>query len=138
MATWMKALVVALAAVVGLVPAFARVSAAQAVQEALATLPVGDELSDEELLQTDGEGFWFTILALVMAIAPATAYCIKEAVEGRTPRWQTALALLGWGFVYAATVLYAKSKVDADKTIQDVIPLQYRTLPPENAARWRF
>jgi hypothetical protein len=74
MATRKKALAVASAAVVGLVPAFARVSAAQAVQEALATLPVGDELSDEELLQTDGEGF------LVYSFSIGYGYCTSNYI----------------------------------------------------------
>jgi hypothetical protein len=58
MATWKKALVVALAA-------FAQVSVAQAVsvQEVPVTLPQGDELSDAELLNVDGEAGPLTWMA---------------------------------------------------------------------------
>jgi len=51
MARWMKVLAVALAAVVGLVPAFAQVSYAQAVP-----IPAGEELDDAELATVEGEG----------------------------------------------------------------------------------
>ncbi|MCR4392516.1 MAG: hypothetical protein NUV94_07125 [Candidatus Acetothermia bacterium] len=51
MATWKKALAVALAA-------FAQVSVAEEVQS---VLPNGEELGDEELLQAEGEFGWFLI-----------------------------------------------------------------------------
>ena len=62
MARWMKALAVALAAVVGLVPAFAQVSAAQSVPQSAPVLPVGDELVDDELNSIVGESFVADIL----------------------------------------------------------------------------
>ena len=65
MATLKKAVLVALAAVVGLMPVFVQVSYAQElqVQETLATLPDGAELSDEELIDVEGELDPLTIAA---------------------------------------------------------------------------
>jgi len=58
MAKWMTALAVAVAAVVGVVPAFAQVSVAQAIPEPVPVLPLGEELPDEELLEVEGECWW--------------------------------------------------------------------------------
>lgn len=64
MARWLKALAVALAAVVAVVPAFAQVGVAQAVQvPSSAILPQGAELSDAELLEVDGEADPLTVIA---------------------------------------------------------------------------
>ena len=49
MSRWMQMVAVALAAVVGLVPAFAQLGYAQAVPESGLVTPVGEELLDEEL-----------------------------------------------------------------------------------------
>jgi hypothetical protein len=65
MSRWMKVAAVALAAVGGLIPAFAQLSYAQAVpvQEVGVVLPQGDELSEAELHDVYGEQ-----LATVVAV----------------------------------------------------------------------
>lgn len=67
MARLMQVMAVALAVVVAVVPAFAQVTNAQAVSGSAAILPVGEELPDEELLEVDGEFWWFWIVALAVA-----------------------------------------------------------------------
>jgi len=62
MARWMKALAVALAAVVAVPPAFAQVSVTQSVPQSAPVLPVGDELVDDELNSIVGESFVADIL----------------------------------------------------------------------------
>lgn len=54
MARWMKILAVALAAVVGAVPAFPHLSQAPAPSEPILALPSGEELSDYELALAEG------------------------------------------------------------------------------------
>lgn len=54
MARWMKILAVALATVVGVVPAFAQLSYAQASSKPISALPLGEELSDSELALAEG------------------------------------------------------------------------------------
>jgi hypothetical protein len=67
----MKALAVALAAVVGLVPVFAQLGYAQAVLESVPVLPVGEAVSDEELQKTEGEVV-LKILLVMGLVALAT------------------------------------------------------------------
>ena len=72
MATWRKALVAGLAVLVGAVPVFARVEAGMQVatpevQQTSVPLPQGDELGDDELLQTEGEFWWFLLFAMLGA-----------------------------------------------------------------------
>lgn len=60
MATWRKVLVVGLAVLVGAVPVLAKVEAGMQVavpecQQTQVPLPSGDEMSDDELLQAEGE-----------------------------------------------------------------------------------
>lgn len=64
MARWIQVLAVALAAVVAVVPAFTQVTTAAAVRESAQVLPVGTELPDEELLEVEGEWFWFLVATL--------------------------------------------------------------------------
>lgn len=78
MARWMKALAVALAAVVGLVPAFAQVGYAQALLSPSVVLPVGDELEEEDLLEAEGE-FW-KLLEWVVALGAAALYGIGYTI----------------------------------------------------------
>lgn len=69
-ARWMKVLVLFLAGLMAVFPAFTQVAVAQtvpaqeqeapiSVKEDSVPLPQGRELGDEELLQADGEFFWF-------------------------------------------------------------------------------
>jgi hypothetical protein len=58
MTWWKKALVVALAAVVGVFPAFVQLGHAQRVPESVFVLPAGEELPDEEMLEIEGEALW--------------------------------------------------------------------------------
>lgn len=71
MATWKKALVVALVAVVGLVPVFGRIGYAQALPEPLSVPLDGQELSDEELLKVESELVWWLRLLLLEMLAGA-------------------------------------------------------------------
>lgn len=75
-ARWMKVLVLFLAALIAVFPAFTQVAVAQtvpaqeqeaptSVKEASVPLPQGRELGDEELLQADGEFFWFLAVGVL-------------------------------------------------------------------------
>ena len=70
MSRWMQVVAVALASVVGLVPAFAQVTYAQAVQ-----IPQGDELADDDLAAIEGEA-----APVVVALAPKAAKWIVGAL----------------------------------------------------------
>ncbi|MGC8817578.1 MAG: hypothetical protein ACP5PX_07285 [Candidatus Hadarchaeum sp.] len=70
MATWKKAVVVALAAMVAAFPAFAQVTVAEEVQS---VLPAGEELPDTELLGAEGEAAWYLVALLDAGIAGASA-----------------------------------------------------------------
>jgi len=75
-ATWREVLVVGLAVLVGAVPVLARVDAGlqvatAAVQQTSVPLPNGDEMGDDGLLQTEGEFFWFWIIAILAGGATA-------------------------------------------------------------------
>jgi len=83
MATWRKALVLGLAVVVGAVPVLARVdlglqAAAPVVQQPSVPLPQGDEMGDDELLQAEGEFWWFIIAVLAGAAGAAAGGTIYE------------------------------------------------------------
>lgn len=85
MAAWKKTLVVALAAVVGVLPAFAQVSVVQAVpaREGPVTLPVGNELTNAELLEVQGEADPLTVLAAAVVNAGlfAATDLVVQAIE---------------------------------------------------------
>ncbi len=130
----MKVLAVVLAAVVGGAQVFSQVSST-----------VGQEVEDGDLRNIEGEGIWFWmgIVALAMAIAPAAYYCVREAVEGRTPEWRRALALFATGTFFAAVTLYGRAQIDKlsklgggkNMTLLDyVLPYQ----PAPQGARRRF
>jgi len=98
MAVWKKVVLVALVAVVGLVPAFAQLSYAQAapVQQASVTLPQGRELGDEELLDTEGE-LWLTLLLGFCFGAGLAAWHEYYRDEDRGVDWDDAPEIvLGW------------------------------------------
>ncbi len=106
MATWIKGLAVALAAMVGLVPAFAQVSYAWAVsvQQVTVTLPQGDELSDGELFEVDGEADPLTIVAAGIvggAIGAVLDVAKQLGTEGKVGGKEVAMAF-GAGFVGGA------------------------------------
>jgi len=63
MAAWKKVALVALGALVGLVPAFTQLSYAQALPEPVSMLPPGEELPDSELALVEGEVDPLTIVA---------------------------------------------------------------------------
>jgi len=81
---------VALAAVVGLVPAFAQVGYAQAVpaEQAPVTLPQGDELSDEELHAVEG-GDAATVLgaAMLTGVIAAAGTVAHQLATRREVNW---------------------------------------------------
>ena len=66
MSRWMQVVAVALAAVVGLVPAFAQLGYAQALSEPVVVLPFGEELPDSELALVEGELDPLTIAAAMV------------------------------------------------------------------------
>lgn len=72
---------VALAAVVGVVPAFAQPSCAEAALSSSVVLPVGDELEDTTLADVDGEA-WPAVVPLVKLAAKwlGTALIAAERV----------------------------------------------------------
>lgn len=89
MSRWIKVVAVALAAVVGLVPAFAQLSYAQAVPQAAPVLPVGEVLPDGELLAVDGEVAGWVILVwwlFKVAVAGIIAYEVVTLWQGCTGR----------------------------------------------------
>ncbi len=139
MARWMKVLAVVLAAVVGLVPVINQIGYASYLESPV--LPTGREATDEDLEDIIGEVSWLLIAAIIVAISIPASYCIVEAMEGRTPRWDIALALLGLGTVVAVAGYYAAKTStppsDSQSLLMDLVG-PYRSLPPENAARWRF
>lgn len=59
-------------AVVGLVPVFAPPGYAQAVLESVPVLPVGEAVSDEEILKTEGEVLWKKVLLVMGLMALAS------------------------------------------------------------------
>ncbi len=63
----------ALAAVVGLVPVFAQLGHAQSLSESIPALPLGEELTDEELVLVDGELDPLTIVAAMIVNAGISA-----------------------------------------------------------------
>jgi len=73
---------VALAAVVGLVPVFAQLGYAQVLSSPSVVLPVvlpvGDELEEEDLLDVEGE-FWYWIVAGALGLAHAISWTIYDA-----------------------------------------------------------
>ena len=76
MARWKKALVLGLVVSVGAVPALARTEGGMPVatteaQQTSVPLPQGDEIGDDELLQVEGEFFWFWIIAILAGGATA-------------------------------------------------------------------
>ena len=75
MARWMQA--VALAAVVGLVPAFAQVSCVQALSEPVPVLRLGEELPDSDLALAEEELDPLTIIAAMVVGAVA---CVAHQV----------------------------------------------------------
>ncbi|MGD9840234.1 MAG: hypothetical protein AB7U87_00770 [Candidatus Bipolaricaulis sp.] len=77
----MKAFAMALAAVVGLVPAFAQLSYAQALPSSPVVLPVGDELEDTTLAGVDGEA-WPAVVPFLVKAARwlGTALIVAERV----------------------------------------------------------
>ena len=81
MSKWMQVVAMALAAVVGLVPAFAQLSYAQAVPSSPVVLPVGDELEDTTLAGVDGEA-WPAVVPLLVKAAKwlGTALIAAERV----------------------------------------------------------
>ncbi|MGC9523685.1 MAG: hypothetical protein ACP5HG_17670 [Anaerolineae bacterium] len=83
MAVWRKALVGGLAVLVGAFPVLARVdpglpTSATVAQQAKVVLPQGRELGDEELLQAEGEFWWFIAEVLFGAAIGAGTAAIKE------------------------------------------------------------
>ena len=101
-ARWMKALAVALAAVVGLVPAFAQVGYAQA-SHASAVLPVGDELEEEDPLEVEGK-FWHWIVAAALGVAHAISWTIYDAFFDGQPGFQHTRKIIGGSLlVYGGT-----------------------------------
>lgn len=83
MATWKKALVVILAALVGVVPVFARISEGSSVTQPFPSqksipLPQGDEMASNELLQVEGEIWWLLVAMLFGAIGGAGGGAIYE------------------------------------------------------------
>ncbi|MEM4919227.1 MAG: hypothetical protein QW518_07815 [Thermofilaceae archaeon] len=100
MSRWMQLVAVALAAVVGLVPAFAQLSYAQALPEPISVLPDGDEIPDEELLKAEGEQVWIAAI-IAGIISGATAVGIY-AVSSDSFSWSTAACVFAIGFAGGA------------------------------------
>ena len=103
MSGWMQ--VVALAAVVGLVPAFAQLSYAQALSEPVVVLPFGEELPDEGLLEVEGE-FWHWIVAAAFGLAHAISWTIYDAFFDGEPGFQHTHRIVGSSLlVYSGTFI---------------------------------
>ena len=106
MARWMQSLAVALAAVVGLVPAFAQLSYAQTTPapQAVVTLPRGDELSDEDLLGVEGGEPISAIIggAFAGGIGGALGVIAWHNTRGTTPRWDEGVYAAGVGALFGA------------------------------------
>jgi len=92
MSRWTMVVAVALAAVVGLVPAFAQVSYAQSLPEPVSVLPFGEELPDEELLEVEGALFGVLIFLVGCLLAGAVAGFMAYFFGGASP-WEAA----AWG-----------------------------------------
>ena len=79
MATWKKAVLVALAAVAGFVPVFTQITYAQTFPELALVLPSGEEVPDEELLEVEGEHSWvYAVGALIVAILTLIHGCTRR------------------------------------------------------------
>ena len=89
MARWMKAFAMALAAVVGLVPAFAQVPADRAASRPRQVLPAGEELLDTQL----------TVLGMTMGV---TGEAAKATLENRLMTLRDVGLSLAWGGVSGA------------------------------------
>ncbi len=79
MSRWMQVVAVALAAVVGLVPAFAQLGYAQAVAEAVPVIPAGEELTDEELLEVGGEQWVLRECAIGATLGIASGFTASKS-----------------------------------------------------------
>jgi len=94
----MQVVAVALAAVVGLVPAFAQLSYAQALPSSSVVLPVGDELEEEDLLDAEGE-FWHWIVAVGLGVAWAIVWTIYDAFFDGEPGFQHTREIVGYSML---------------------------------------
>ncbi len=109
MSKWMQVVVVALAAVVGLVPAFAQLSYAQAVpvSQTAPVLPSGEEMDDAELAEVDGEILLTSVFILGLKLAKVAklalmagtvvATSVQKGCE-RASETVTSLAMRGQSF----------------------------------------
>ena len=132
MSRWMQVLAVALAAVVGLVPAFAQLAYAQAVpaEQPLVVFPRGEELSDAELLDVDGDVGPFAkeaverlVSAVVIggiAVTGDLALQQYEIARGeRSSLDPVRLSIVGLtGFTYGALSPFKGADTVAEKAIQ--------------------
>ncbi len=138
MATWKKAVVVALAAVVGFVPMFACVSHAQAVpvNEAPVTLPVGDELSDAELLGVKGEQVEVVVASVLIGAAIGYAgheLSGEEDTAGKLAR-DIGLGALGGLVGYYGAPILGKGLVLARRGLVEAARWTARVVPQVAAA----
>ncbi|HEU68162.1 MAG TPA: hypothetical protein ENN53_02915 [Candidatus Acetothermia bacterium] len=99
MTRWIKALAVALAAVVAAFPAFSQISMAHRVspQTVQPALPVAEELTDTALAEVEGEG------AGAVALLAGLGSVILYLITTDEPVWWQALLyfivgfMVGWG-----------------------------------------
>ncbi|MGC8817582.1 MAG: hypothetical protein ACP5PX_07305 [Candidatus Hadarchaeum sp.] len=145
MATWKKVVLGFLVVIVAIFPVFPQTSAVHALSnnENSIVLPIGNELSDDELFVVEGEipwWAWVIVVAVVGGISVGGSYCIIEAMHGRTPRWDVGMALFGFGTLVTAIGFYAsvRASTSSHKILADLVPYSSANLIPENAARWRF
>jgi len=94
MAAWKKAVVVALVALVGFVPAFTQLGYAQTLPEAVPVLPSGEELPNEELLEVKGESPVLVVLAIGAAAAGCAAVYEAFFDEDYGLDWDDARAII--------------------------------------------
>ncbi len=96
MATWEKVVVMALAAMVAVLPAFSQISMAHGVspQTVQSVLPVGEELTDTALAEAEGEQ-----AQIVLGILGGLAAVFSYLVGTDEPVWWKALLCFTMGFM---------------------------------------
>jgi len=109
MVAWKKVFVVGFAVLVGAVPVLAQVdlglqAAAPVVPQPSVPLPQGDEMRDDELLQTEGE-FWIAFIIAFCFGASLAAWHEYYEDEDRGVDWDDAPAIVLGGVSMAGGYL---------------------------------
>jgi len=100
MTRWMKVAAVAIAVVVGVLPAFSQVTYAQAIPQPVSVLPLGEVLPDEELLEVEGEAVG--VAAIIAGIIAGASAVGIYAVSSDSFSWSTAAFVFAIGFAGGA------------------------------------